>query len=170
MSGRPVLASCAALVVAVACAACGTSYGLAGSATPRLAAYPEETQGGAAVTLGAATVAAQGIVDSFTAGDFGSVWEHMTGDVRQGISQTDFATFYRTCKKPGASLDVSGVRLEDDGDAVVRVTGRGVDGARFMVYEQGVWNMRATADFAAHLGQPLRQIIKEEKAAGLCNR
>lgn len=165
---KSVLVSCAAMAVAVACAACGTSYGTAGPAAPQLAAYPAETQGGAPVTLGAATVAAQSILDSFTAGDFGTVWERMTEDVRHGISQDDFVTFYQTCKKTGARLNVSGVQMEADGRAVVRMAGHGVDGVRFMVYEQGVWNMRATDDFAAHLGQSAQQIIEEEKAAGLC--
>lgn len=165
---KSVLASCAAAAVAAMCTACGV-YGTAGSTAPSLAAYPAETAGGASVTLGAATVAAQSIVDSFTAGDFGTVWERMTEDVRAGISQDDFVTFYETCKKPGPRLNVSGLQMEDDGQAVVRMIGQGVQGVRFMVYEQGVWNMRATKDFAAHLGQPLRQIIAEEKAAGLCD-
>ncbi|MHA3024257.1 hypothetical protein ACXPWS_28785 [Mycobacterium sp. BMJ-28] len=166
---KSVLASCAALLVAAACSACGTSYGTAQSAEPSLAAYPAETQGGAPVTLGAATVAAQGIVDQFTAGDYSTVWERMTEDVRGGISRADFVAFYQTCKKPGPRLSVSGVRLEPDGQAIVRMTNNTVEGFRFMIYEDGIWNMRATDDFASHLGQPLHQIVGEEKAAGLCD-
>ena len=37
-----------------------------------------------------------------------------------------------------------------------------------MVYEGGVWNMQATNGFAAHLGEPVAQIIAKEQAAGLC--
>lgn len=61
--------------------------------------------------------------------------------------------------------------MEPDGQAIVRVMNHGAGGSRFMVYEDGgAWNMRATADFAAHLGQPpLQRIISEEKAAGLCD-
>ncbi|SCX32804.1 hypothetical protein [Mycolicibacterium fluoranthenivorans] len=166
---KSLLASCAAVAVALASAACGTSYGTSRSEAPQLAAYPAETPGGAAVTLGAATVSAQGIVDSFAAGDFAEVWEHMAQDVRQGITREDFVEFYKTCKKPGPRLSVEGLRMEPDGQAIVRVMNHGAGGSRFMVYEDGTWNMRATADFAAHLGQPLQRIISEEKAAGLCD-
>lgn len=166
---KSVIASCAAAVAALTCAACGTSYGTAEHAAPALAAYPVETPGGAPVTLGAATVAAQAIVDSFTAGDFADVWQHMAQDVRHGITQSDFVTFYKTCKKPGSRVSVSGVRLEPDGQAIVSMANHGAGGARFMVYEDGSWNMRATDDFASHLGQPVQRIISEEKAAGICD-
>jgi hypothetical protein len=165
---RTVLAACAAAVAAAACAACGTSYGTSHSAAPELAAYPVQTEGGASVTLGAATVAAQSVVDHFADGEFADVWEHMATDVRQGVSREDFVTFYETCKKPGARLSASGLRMEPDGEAIVRVASNGVEGARYMVYEDGSWNMRATKDFASHFGQPVEQIIREEKAAGLC--
>lgn len=166
---KSVLASGATVVVALVATACGTSYGTSGSPVPQLAAYPAETPGGASVTLGAATVAAQTIVDDFTDGDFADVWDRMAQDVRHGITRADFVEFYETCKKPGPRLSVSGLRMEPDGQAIVRVANHGAGGSRFMVYEDGVWNMRATDDFAAHLGQPVHQIISEEKAAGLCD-
>jgi hypothetical protein len=168
---RLVVAVLAALLASMACAACGTSHGASGSSVLRTAAaYPTATEGGAPVTLGAATVAAQENIDRFTAGDFAGVWEHMAQDVREGISQADFVTFYQTCKKPGPRLAVTGVSLEPDGQAIVRMVSHGVERSRFMVYEDGAWNMQATDDFAAHLGQPVQQIIAEEKAAGLCGK
>lgn len=166
---RSVLASTAAVAVALVATACGTSYGTSASPVPQLAAYPEETPGGAPVTLGAATVAAQTIVDHFADGDYAEVWERMAQDVRHGITRSDFVEFYQTCKKSGPRLSVSGLRMEPDGQAIVRVANHGAGGSRFMVYEGGVWNMRATDDFAAHLGQPVQQIISEEKAAGICD-
>lgn len=168
---RPVVAVLAALIALVACAACGTSHGASGSSVLRAPeAYPAAVEGGDPVTLGAATVAAQANIDLFTAGDFAGVWEHMAKDVRDGISQADFVTFYETCKKTGQRLNVTGVRLQPDGQAIVLMKVKGVERTRIMVYEDGAWNMQATDDFAAHLGEPVDQIIAEEKAAGLCNR
>jgi hypothetical protein len=168
---RSVVAFLAALLALVACSACGTSHGASGSSVLRTAAaYPTALEGGAPITLGAATVAAQANIDRFTAGDFAGVWEHMAKDVRSGNSKADFVTFYETCKKPGPRLNVTGVRLDPDGQAIVRMVTHGVERSRFMVYEDGVWNMQATDDFASRLGEPLQQIISEEKAAGLCTR
>jgi hypothetical protein len=160
-----------AIIALTVCSACGTSHGASGSLVLRTAAsYPTAMEGDAPITLGAATVAAQANIDRFSAGDFGGVWEHMAKDVRDGVSKADFVTFYKTCKKPGPRLNVTGVRLEPDGQAIVRIVSHGVERSRFMVYEDGAWNMEATDDFASHLGEPLGQIISEEKAAGLCDR
>jgi hypothetical protein len=168
---RSVVAFLIALLALMACSACGTSHGASGSSVLRTAAaYPTALQGGAPVTLGAATVAAQANIDRFTAGDFAGVWEHMAKDVRDGIPKADIVTFYRTCKKPGPRMNVTGVRLEPDGQAIVRMVTHGVERSRFMVYEDGTWNMQATDDFASHLGEPVEQIIAEETASGLCKR
>jgi hypothetical protein len=94
----------------------------------------------------------------------------MARDVRDGISKADFVTFYQTCKKPGRPLSVSGVRLDANDEAIVLTTVNGVERSRHMIYEDGRWNMQATDDFAEHLGEPVRQIIAEETAAGLCIR
>jgi hypothetical protein len=167
---KSVLAAIAALLAAGACAACGVADGAVASSVLRTpVAYPTEVPGGATVTLEAATVAAQATMDRFSDGDFGGVWDHMAADVRAGISRSDFVTFYETCKKPGARLDVSGLRLAPDGQAIVHMTSHGVERFRYLVYQDGDWNMQATDDFAAHLGQPVQQIIDEEKAAGRCD-
>lgn len=78
----------------------------------------------------------------------------MESDVRAGITQRDFVTFYETCKKPGGPISVRGARLEA-GEAIVLMKIQGVEKSRTMVYEDGSWNMQATDDFAARLGQPL---------------
>lgn len=160
----------AAVIVLISCAACGPAHGASGSSVVRPAAT---VSGGQATdvpeTLAAATAAAQANIDRFTAGDFAGVWEHMESDVRAGITQRDFVTFYETCKKPGGPISVRGARLEA-GEAIVLMKIQGVEKSRTMVYEDGSWNMQATDDFAARLGQPLPQLIAEETAAGLCTR
>ena len=120
-------------------------------------------------TLSAATAAAQANVDRFSSGDFAGVWELMSREVRDGITQEDFVTFYETCKKAGPKIRVAGVRLDADGEAIVRVDVGGTERPRIMLFENGNWVMKATPGFAAHLGEPVEQIIAEEKSAGLCS-
>ncbi|MEU0494891.1 hypothetical protein [Mycobacterium sp. NPDC006124] len=159
----------AAVIVSFACAACGPAHGASGSSVVRPATSASAAQGtDVPETLGAATAAAQANIDRFTAGDYAGVWEHMESDVRAGITQRDFVTFYETCKKPGAPISVRGLRLEG-GEAIVVMKIQGVEKSRGMVYEDGSWNMQATDDFASRLGQPLPQLIAEETAAGLCS-
>jgi hypothetical protein len=163
------LASLFALLALVVCSACGLSHGAVQSSVLREpVGYPVQTPGGAEVTLAAATRAAQENIDHFTDGDFGAVWERMEQDVRDGISKADFVSFYETCKKPGAPVDVNSLRLEPDGKAVVSMMSHGVQRIRYLVYEDGAWNMKATEDFAAHLGEPLQQLISEEISEGHC--
>ena len=167
---KSVVTFVAAVIVLISCAACGPAHGASGSSVVRPATTDSSGQAtDVPETLGAATAAAQANIDRFTAGDFAGVWEHMESDVRAGITQRDFVTFYETCKKPGGPISVRGARLEA-GEAIVLMKIQGVEKSRTMVYEDGSWNMQATDDFAARLGQPLPQLIAEETAAGLCTR
>jgi len=160
----------AAVIVLISCAACGPAHGASGSSVVRPATSAQDAgPSDVPETLGAATAAAQANIDRFTAGDYAGVWEHMESDVRAQITQTDFVTFYETCKKPGPPISVRGLRLEA-GEAIVVMKIQGVEKSRTMVYEDGSWNMQATDDFASRLGKPLPQLIAEETAAGLCSR
>lgn len=121
-------------------------------------------------TLSAATAAAQANADHFSAGDFAGVWERMSRELRDGITQKDFVTFYETCKKAGPKIRVTGVSLDaTDGEAIVSMQLGGSERPRIMVFENGTWVMKPTPGFAAHLGEPVEQIVAEEKAAGLCS-
>jgi hypothetical protein len=160
----------AATAVTIACSACGPAHGASGSEVVRSPAGPSTSQADVPLTLAAATAAAQANLDLFTSGDFAGVWEHMERDVRDRITQDDFVKFYETCKTPGPEVSVTGVRLQPDDEAVVLMTVHGVERSRIMVYEDGRWNMQATDDFAEHLGEPVQQIIAEEKAEGLCTK
>jgi hypothetical protein len=93
----------------------------------------------------------------------------MSREVRDGITQEDFVTFYETCKKAGPKFRVSGVSLDAvGGEATVRLETGGVGVPRIMLFENGTWVMQPTQGFAAHLGEPVAQIVAEEKAVGLC--
>ncbi len=168
---KSVAAFLAAMLALVACSACGPARGASGSSVVRSPVAASASPGpDVPETLAAATAAAQADIDRFTSGDFAGVWEHMQRAVRDSITQQDFVAFYETCKKAGPLIRVTGVRLQPEDEAIVLMTIHGVERSRIMVYEDGVWNMQATDDFAAHLGEPVEQIIAEEEAAGLCTR
>ena len=79
-------------------------------------------------------------------------------------------TFYETGKKAGPKIRVAGERLDAaDGEAIVRMEVGGTERSRIMLFENGNWVMKPTQGFAAHLGEPVEQIVAEEKAAGLCS-
>jgi hypothetical protein len=169
---RSFVAIFAALLLAVACSACGSARGASNSVIGQAISVAANTTASGPVvpeTLSAATTAAQANVDRFSSGDFAGVWESMSREVRDGITQEDFVTFYETCKTPGPKVRVTGVRLDaEDNDAIVRMETGGVGIPRIMLFEDGTWVMQPTQGFAAHLGEPVAQIIAEEKAVGLC--
>jgi len=163
-----------ALLLAAACSSCGnadgatnTIVGQAGSVAVRTtSAAPDVPE-----TLAAATAAAQANVDLFSAGDFAGVWSRMSEQVRDGISQEDFVTFYEACKTTGPRIRVAGMRLDAaNGLATVRAKVGSVERSRTMIFENGQWVMEPTQEFAAHLGEPVQKIIAEETAVGLCSK
>jgi outer membrane murein-binding lipoprotein Lpp len=151
-----------AVLLAAACSSCGladgasdSTIGQAGSDVPQ--------------TLSAAVAAAQANADRFSSGDFAGVWERMSREVRDEITQEDFVTFYETCKKTGPKIRVAGVRLDAGDAAIVRMQVGGTDQSRIILFENGNWVMKPTPGFAAHLGEPVEQIVAEERSAGLCS-
>jgi hypothetical protein len=153
----------AAVLLATACSSVGIADGASDSTIGQASSDVPET-------LSAATAAAQANGDRFSSGDFAGVWEHMSREVRDGITQEDFVTFYETCKKAGPKIRVAGVRLDAaEGEAIVRMKVGGTDQSRVMLFENGSWVMKPTPGFAAHLGEPVEQIVAEEKSAGLCS-
>ena len=152
-----------AVLLAAACSACGIADGASDSTVGQASSDVPET-------LSAAVAAAQANGDRFSSGDFAGVWERMSGEVRDGITREDFVTFYETCKKTGPKIRVAGVRLDAaDGEAIVRMEVGGTAQSRVMLFENGHWVMQPTQGFAAHLGEPVEQIVAEEKSAGLCS-
>jgi hypothetical protein len=163
-----------AALLAIACSSCGIADGASNSTIGKAgsAAARATTSGQLAPeTLSAATAAAQANVDRFSSGDFAGVWELMSREVRDGITQKDFVTFYETCKKAGPKIRVAGVRLDaTHGEAIVRMEVAGTEQPRIMLFENGNWVMKPTQGFAAHLGEPIEQIVAEERSAGLCSK
>jgi len=158
---RSFVPAVSAVLLAAACTSCGIADGASNSIGQASSDVPE--------TLSAAVAAAQANVDRFSSGDFAGVWERMSLEVRDGITREDFVTFYETCKKTGQKIRVAGVRLDAGDTAIVRMEVGGTDQSRIMLFENGNWVMKPTPGFAAHLGQPVEQIVAEEKSAGLCS-
>jgi hypothetical protein len=160
-------------LLAIACASCGIADDAAkathGQARPA-AAGTAASEGDVPETLSAATAAAQANADHFSEGDFAGVWERMSREVRDGITQQDFVEFYETCKRAGSKIRVAGVSLDlANGEAIVSMDVDGSETPRIMVFEDGTWAMKPTPGFAARLGKPVQQIVAEEKSAGLCS-
>jgi hypothetical protein len=134
---------------------------------------PTQLTGGDPQTLDAATKAAQELADRRASGDFAGVWEMMSKQVRDNISQADWVTESSTCEEFGLPIKVVGVRMEGSTTAIVR---EGLDGVklgeetRTMTYEDGKWVMVPTPKFVAELGKPVDQIIADEKADGSCSK
>ena len=170
---RSFVAVLSAVLLATACSSCGIADGASNSTVGQASSVAgSTTASGPDVpeTLSAAIAAAQANVDRFSSGDFAGVWERMSREVRDGITQEDFVTFYETCKKTGPKIRVAGVRLDAaDGEAIVRMEVGGTERSRIMLFENGNWVMKPTQGFAAHLGEPVEQIVAEEKSAGLCS-
>ncbi|MGO4442747.1 hypothetical protein AB4Z42_05270 [Mycobacterium sp. 2YAF39] len=170
---RSFAAALSAVLFATACASCGIADGASKSSTGPagpVAARTAASGGDVPETLSAATAAAQANVDHFSSGDFAGVWERMSREVRDGITQDDFVTFYATCKKPGTKIRVAGVSLDPAvGEAIVSMKLDGTERPRIMLFEDGDWVMKPTPAFAAHLGEPVGKIIAEEQSAGLCS-
>ncbi|HEX7827389.1 MAG TPA: hypothetical protein VF477_20980 [Mycobacterium sp.] len=159
---RSFVSALAALLLAIVCSSCGIADGASNSTVGRSSSDVPET-------LSAAVAAAQANADRFSSGDFAGVWERMSRQVRDGITKDDFVTFYETCKKTGPTIRVAGVSLDAEaGTAVVRMDVGTTEQPRIMAFEDGIWVMKPTPGFAAHLGQPVAQIIAEETSAGLC--
>jgi hypothetical protein len=160
---RSFVAVLSAVLLTTAGSSCGIADGASNSTIGKAGSDVPET-------LSAATAAAQANADHFSSGDFAGVWERMSREVRDAITQEDFVTFYETCKKAGPKIRVAGVRLDAaDGEATVRMEVGGTTGSRIMLFENDNWVMKPTQGFAAHLGEPVAQIIAEEKSAGLCS-
>jgi len=159
---RSFVSALSALLLATVCSACGIADGASNRTVGRTSSDVPET-------LSAAVAAAQANADRFSSGDFAGVWERMSHQVRVGITQDDFVTFYETCKKAGPTIRVAGVSLDAaEGTAVVRMDVGATEQPRIMLFEDGKWVMKPTPGFAAHLGQPVAQIVAEETSAGLC--
>jgi hypothetical protein len=163
----------AVLLATACCSSCGIADGAANSTAGKAGSVSASTTASGRDVpemLSAATAAAQANADRFSSGDFAGVWERMSREVRDGITQQDFVTFYQACKKAGPKIRVTGVRLDAaDGEAIVRMEVGGTDQSRVMLFENGIWVVKPTQGFAAHLGQPVEQIVAAERSAGLCS-
>ncbi len=100
----------------------------------------------------------------------------MSKQVRDGISQTDYVTLSQTCDQTGLSAKVIGVRMEGSFKAIVRWEAAAPELRAFgevtktMFYEDGKWDLAPTPEFAAELGEPVAEVIAQEKAAGRCEK
>lgn len=75
-----------------------------------------------------------------------------------------------TCYVTGADVTVEGVRLSGDDQAVIRLALGGMKDSRTMLYEDGLWRLEPTAEFAKQIDQGMSadEAIEDLKAKGKC--
>lgn len=118
--------------------------------------------------LAAATAAAQEKNDRHASGDFAGEWFLFTNQLRNGITQNDFVEFSETCAKIGPPIKATGVRMEGEDTAIVRLEIFGIMKARTMAYEDNQWRMVPDEFLTANLGKTGKQLIAANKAEGGC--
>ena len=162
-----------ALVICLALAGCSSgatsasppAAGPAQAATtvsPTVTVRPSASPS-AAKTLEEATAVAQEMSDRFSSGDYRLLLA--------GISRTDYATLGKTCNGAnglGLKIATTGVRMEGENQAIVRLELMGVQQTRTMSYEDGRWGQEPSPEFAPQLGRPVADIIAAQKASGGC--
>ncbi len=119
-------------------------------------------------TEAAARAAATGAFTAYAAGDYESSWDYFAKADRV-ISRTDYARVLRECRPSGSGLvpTISAVRPEG-ASYVVTVTLAGVAASRTMVYEDGQWRMRATAETKAAWSKGADSWLTSLRSQGSC--
>lgn len=170
-----------AVTACVAVIGCGCTINLPGSegkgaGTPIHPTQEPATQSSAAAsvdqvqprTLAGATAAAQEKNDRHSSGDFAGEWYLFSNRLRDGISQDAFVQFSGTCAKIGPPIKATGVRMEGEDTAIVRLEIFGIMKTRKMLYEDNQWHMVPDEFLTANLGKTGQQLIAAEKASGGC--
>ena len=138
--------------------------------SPTVTVAPSQSPG-QPLTLEAATAAGQEISDRYSSGDYGGAWDLYSSAFQDGIGREDYVLLGQTCSGANGSglpIATTGVRMEGDDKAIVRLELMGVQQSRTMVYEYGEWRQEPSPEFAAQLGQPVQDIIAAQKASGGC--
>jgi hypothetical protein len=158
-----------ALVVVTAYSARNTAEASQRPMTPTIYLAPGLTRGQPKTLVGA-TAAAQEIAARYASRDYSGVWLLMNNNVRKGISSDDFVTLNKTCYAGwwDLPLKATGVRMDSDDTAVIRVEREGYASTRTMVYEDGGWVQAPPDTLTPLLGKPIDQMIAQEKAANRC--
>lgn len=142
----------------------GSDEGTTGEAAVKPSAQSEKT-------VEAAEKDAQEAVDRYTSGDFAGAWEMSPKIIRDAVPQDDYVRMNETCYQTGAPVEVEGVRLTGDDTASMRLALGGFKDARTLTYEDGLWRMNPSKEFAKQIkdGLTADEMIAAEKKAGTCN-
>lgn len=129
---------------------------------------PKTTAIAAPKTLEAATAAAQEKNDRHSSGDFAGEWYLFTNQLRDALTQDSFVEYSKTCAKIGPLVKATGVRMESDDSAIVRLEVFGIMQSRTMVYEENAWYMAPGEFLTEHMGLTGDQLVEADKAEGGC--
>ncbi len=114
------------------------------------------------------TAAAQEKADRHASGDFAGEWLLYVRSLREGIAQYDFVRYSQVCSRTGLKLKATGVRMDADDRAIVRLDVLGGTRAFTWVYEDGGWYQMPDDFLTSNFGKTGDQLIAADRAQGHC--
>ena len=118
--------------------------------------------------LAAATVASQEKADRHASGDFAGEWLLYVRNLREGITQQDFVHYSQVCSRTGLKLKATGVRMDGNDRAIVRLELLGGTRAYTWAYEDGAWYQMPDDFLSSNFGKSGDQLIAADKGQGHC--
>jgi len=108
-------------------------------------------------------------MDRRAARDFAGEWLLFTKVLRNGISQDDFVHYSEQCTPTGlGKITATGVRMDAEGQAIVRIEMWGVDKTRTMSFEDGAWHQVPDDFLLTNLGKTGDELVAADKSLGHC--
>lgn len=122
----------------------------------------------AATDTAAVTDAAQEQADRFSSGDFAGAWEMWTDDAKAAVPQETYVEYSEACSGTGMPLEASDARIENEGEAVVRISLGEFAQSYSMAYEDGEWRWVPTDDTLDKLAEGADAAIENATSEGAC--
>lgn len=116
----------------------------------------------------AVNAAAQEQADRFSSGDFAGAWEMWTDDAKAAVPQEAYVEYSEACAGTGMPLEAGQVRIEDEGEAVVRISLGKFAQSYSMAYEGDEWRWVPTDDTLDSLAEGADAAIENATTEGTC--
>lgn len=105
--------------------------------------------------------AAQEQADMFSAGDFGGAYDMWTDESKELFSRDDYIEVNEACQNGGIPLEVADVRIEDSGEAVVRIRLGEFTQAYTMEFEDDEWRWVPSDESKAGYERGVEALVAE---------
>lgn len=105
--------------------------------------------------------AAQKQADRFAAGDYAGSWEMWTDEAKATVSQDVYVAYSEECAGGGVPLEVADARIDEPGEATVRIALGDFAQSYSMAYEDGEWRWVPTEATLENLGDATVEDLPE---------